>query len=32
VQHGYQSGGTSAVQSRNSPNTATGINIFRREP
>jgi hypothetical protein len=32
VQHGYQSGGTSAVQSRNSPNTATGINVFRREP
>lgn len=28
VQHGYQSGGSSAVQSKNSPNTATGTNVF----
>lgn len=28
VQHGYQSGGSSAVQYRNSPNTATGTNVF----
>ncbi len=28
VQHGYQSGGSSAVQYRNSPNTSTGTNVF----
>ena len=31
VQHGYQSGGTTAVQSKNSPNTATGTNVFIRK-
>jgi hypothetical protein len=30
VQHGYQTGGTSVVQSHNSANTSTGTNVFVR--
>ena len=30
VQHGYQSFGSSAVQSKTAPNTATGTNVFVR--